>query len=135
MEKDEETISLTRQKKQSAAFTKQPAVLAALQRCVCSSISRGTIRKLGGGKIKGNVETNLPSQLHRSTCLVYHFPRPRARRSYLFLVSSSLWISILVDGDDVTSTDEIFTPRLWRKGEGEVKGICHPSGFKQARKT
>lgn len=32
------------------------------QRCVCSSISRGTIRKLGGGKIKGNVETNLPSR-------------------------------------------------------------------------
>lgn len=61
MEKDEETIPLTRQKKQSAAFTKQPAVLAALQRCACSSISRGTIRKLGGGKIKGNVETNLPS--------------------------------------------------------------------------
>lgn len=61
MEKDEETIPLTRQKKQSAAFTKRPAVLAALQRCACSSISRGTIRKLGGGKIKGNVETNLPS--------------------------------------------------------------------------
>lgn len=84
------------------------------QRCVCSSISRGTIRKLGGGKIKGNVETNLPSRLHRSTCLVYHFPRPRARRPYLFLVSSSLWISILVDGDDVTSTDEIFTP-FWER--------------------
>lgn len=84
------------------------------QRCVCLSISRGTIRKLGGGKIKGNVETNLPSRLHRSTCLVYHFPRPRARRPYLFLVSSSLWISILVDGDDVTSTDEIFTP-FWER--------------------
>lgn len=84
------------------------------QRCVCSSISRGTIRKLGGGKIKGNVETNLPSRLHRSTCLVYHFPRPRTRRPYLFLVSSSLWISILVDGDDVTSTDEIFTP-FWER--------------------
>lgn len=61
MEKDEETIPLTRQKKQSAAFTKRPAVLAALQHCACSSISRGTIRKLGCGKIKGNVETNLPS--------------------------------------------------------------------------
>lgn len=95
------------------------------QRCVCSSISRGTIRKLGGGKIKGNVETNLPSRLHRSTCLVHHFPRPRARRPYLFLVSSSLWISILVDGDDVTSTDEIFTPF--------GSGICHSSGLKHEK--
>lgn len=130
MEKDEETISLTRQKKQSAAFTKQPAVLAALQRCACSSISRGTIRKLGGGKIKGNVETNLPSfDLSRLSF------SSTSCTPFLSLLCLLFWISILVDGDDVTSTDEIFTPRLWRKGEGEVKGICHPSGFKQARKT
>lgn len=133
MEKDEETISLTRQKKQSAAFTKQPAVLAALQRCARSSISRGTIRKLGGGKIKGNVETNLPSQLHRSTCLVYHFPRPRARRSYLFFVSSSGSRS----SSTVTTSRRLtrFLRRVCEGGGGGGEGNLSSFGFQTSAKN
>lgn len=96
------------------------------QRCACSSISRGTIRKLRGGKIKGNQ----PS-----------VPTPSFDLSRLSFSSTSCMPSLSLPC--LLLALDLDPRRRWRRHVdwrdfyavfgGEGGGICHPSGLKHVK--
>lgn len=96
------------------------------QRCVCSSISRGTIRKLGGGKIKGNQ--------WRPTFRPDFIVRPVSFIIFLDLVHAVPISSLSPLRSGSRSSSTVTTSRrLTRFLRRFGSGICHSSGLKHEK--